>query len=425
MSKYIFILIYFFSFSYSLADETICKHKPIKLSKQKLSKIVADHQTWLGKSEVEMVKSDPLYANLCGYDLVNVNLSNVNLSKANLSYAFLMGANLSNANLTGANLSNTKMFSINGEATAGAFGSVVKPPENVGYGITNLKDADLKKADLSNASLYSAYIQGANFENAILNKTSFILANLNSVNFYGANLTGTNFKDADLSGSKYEPDISSVPNLDKLIGNSSLYEVEYSNPKGILALREVYLKYGLTEEANKLTRMIRHRRNEALFDQKDNKFIGLLEGTFNYILFEFTTDWGLEPGLPLIILVVFYLFFSTIYFVKVIIKSDYKNGIWRVRTEERLLDEDKADRELIRPNGFWASIRCALYFSLVSTFHFGWKDVNVGGWIHRLQFKEYTLRATGWVRSLAGWQSLISLYLVTIWALTYFGRPFD
>jgi hypothetical protein len=35
------------------------------------------------------------------------------------------------------------------------------------------------------------------------------------------------------------------------------------------------------------------------------------------------------------------------------------------------------------------------------------------------------LRATGWVRFVAGLQSLLSIYLLALWVLTYFGRPFE
>jgi hypothetical protein len=37
----------------------------------------------------------------------------------------------------------------------------------------------------------------------------------------------------------------------------------------------------------------------------------------------------------------------------------------------------------------------------------------------------YILRATGWVRFFAGLQSLLSVYLLALWVLTYFGRPFE
>jgi hypothetical protein len=37
----------------------------------------------------------------------------------------------------------------------------------------------------------------------------------------------------------------------------------------------------------------------------------------------------------------------------------------------------------------------------------------------------YTLSATGWVRAVSGLQSLVSVYLLALWALTYFGRSFE
>jgi len=49
--------------------------------------------------------------------------------------------------------------------------------------------------------------------------------------------------------------------------------------------------------------------------------------------------------------------------------------------------------------------------------------INVGTWLARVQTREYTLRATGWVRAVAGVQSLLSVYLLAMWVLTYFGRP--
>lgn len=67
----------------------------------------------------------------------------------------------------------------------------------------------------------------------------------------------------------------------------------------------------------------------------------------------------------------------------------------------------------------------AFDFSLLSAFHVGWRDFNVGNWIVRIQPREYTLKATGWVRVVSGVQSLISVYLLALRALAYFGRPFE
>ena len=67
----------------------------------------------------------------------------------------------------------------------------------------------------------------------------------------------------------------------------------------------------------------------------------------------------------------------------------------------------------------------ALYFSIISAFHVGWHEINIGTWISRLNPHEYTLRATGWVRSLSGFQSLVSIFLIALAFLTYFGDPFE
>ena len=69
--------------------------------------------------------------------------------------------------------------------------------------------------------------------------------------------------------------------------------------------------------------------------------------------------------------------------------------------------------------------RLGIYFSLVSAFSLGWKELNVGNWITRIQKKEYTLKPTGWVRTLAGIQSLISAFLLALWAFLYVGSIFE
>ena len=45
-------------------------------------------------------------------------------------------------------------------------------------------------------------------------------------------------------------------------------------------------------------------------------------------------------------------------------------------------------------------------------------------WIGRLQPREFALGATGWCRTVAGVQSLLSLCLLALTVLCVFGRPF-
>lgn len=100
-------------------------------------------------------------------------------------------------------------------------------------------------------------------------------------------------------------------------------------------------------------------------------------------------------------------------------------GIWRVWPLEAVHKADAGrPSERVVAHGV-GIVLYGLYFSLLSAFHICCRDLNVGNWINRIAPAEYTLRATGWVKSVAGVQSLISVYLVALWALSYFGQPFD
>jgi hypothetical protein len=69
-------------------------------------------------------------------------------------------------------------------------------------------------------------------------------------------------------------------------------------------------------------------------------------------------------------------------------------------------------------------LRAAMFFSLMSAFNIGFRDINFGRWVRILTKCEYDLKAVGWARTVSGFQSLLSVYLIALWVLTYFGRPF-
>ena len=101
-------------------------------------------------------------------------------------------------------------------------------------------------------------------------------------------------------------------------------------------------------------------------------------------------------------------------------------GLWaRYRTGTGLTDTS-AER-LVTPmnHAVGKGERYYQELSLLSAFQIGWKELTIGNWITRLVPREYTLRATGWVRVVAGVQSLFSVYFLALWVLTYFGRPFE
>jgi len=69
-------------------------------------------------------------------------------------------------------------------------------------------------------------------------------------------------------------------------------------------------------------------------------------------------------------------------------------------------------------------LRICMFFSLMSAFNIGFRDINFGRWLRLLTRQEFDIKAVGWARVVAGWQSLISVFLLALWILTYFGRPF-
>ena len=145
--------------------------------------------------------------------------------------------------------------------------------------------------------------------------------------------------------------------------------------------------------------------------------------------FDLTTAYGLRPGRALLVLLGAIGGFALVYAFAL---ARDTGGIYRVRPEKRLGREfgvvklvGQAEVEPLLPWGFWAALGPALQFSLLSAFHIGFREFSVGTWLARLQGSQYALEGLGWVRTLSGFQSLLSVYLLAMWALTYFGRPFQ
>jgi hypothetical protein len=162
---------------------------------------------------------------------------------------------------------------------------------------------------------------------------------------------------------------------------------------------------------------------------------GKSESLFSYVLFELPSHYGMAPGHALWGLLGFIPCFALFYWI-VLQRAKSHSGLWMIVPADRITPgrgKEKIVRIRPHPAKTWrerlrgeSRLFCtSLYFSLLSAFHLGWRELNVGTWITRLQSREYTLRATGWMRTVSGIQSLLSMYLLALWVLTYFGRPFE
>jgi hypothetical protein len=70
------------------------------------------------------------------------------------------------------------------------------------------------------------------------------------------------------------------------------------------------------------------------------------------------------------------------------------------------------------------TVACVAVLQSHEPFNIGFRDINFRCWLRLLTRQEFDIKAVGWARVVAGWQSLISVYLLALWVLTYFGRPF-
>jgi hypothetical protein len=273
-----------------------------------------------------------------------------------------------------------------------------------------------------------------------------------------ANLQRIVLTAANLAEAVYEPDPEKLPTLLYLQHPRNQLEklVFRHTPAALIALREGFKKAGMRTQERQLTYAIEHTRmlrawNPSWLDPTKGdprprlqKVTGKSESLFSYALFELPSGYGTVPSRALGILGLFILVFSLVYMVA-LVTARGRAGLWvtwptdRVYQEEGAKDATRVITTFFFPRvqawaeGRWWGVLLrgvsvpliGLYFSLLSAFSLGWRELNVGTWIARMQPREYVLRATGWVRMVAGLQSLLSVYLLASWVLTYFGRPFE
>jgi hypothetical protein len=174
------------------------------------------------------------------------------------------------------------------------------------------------------------------------------------------------------------------------------------------------------------------------------KLAGKSESLFSYVLFELPSHYGMAPSRALVTLGLLILGFSLIYTIA-LLTARGRAGIWAIWPTDRVYQAEGAKEAVrvtntfffprlqARAAGHWWGVllrggcipAIGLYLSILSAFSLGWRELNVGTWISRMQPREYTLRTTGWVRFFTCLQSIVSVYLLALWALTYFGRPFE
>jgi uncharacterized protein YjbI with pentapeptide repeats len=380
-------------------------------------------------------------ANLQGADLRGATLQGASLYRADLQGASLQGANLQGADLGGATLQKARLD----------WASLYRVDlHGARLDWATLQGARLSEANLQGATLNEADLQGARLDWADLQGARLVRADLQGATLVRANLQQAELAGATLQGAVYQPELGKLPNFLTLTMRENKLEalVFYDSPAGLIELREAFKKSGMRTQERQLTYAIEHTKQLHAWnpswwhkDRKEDtrpwldKLAGKSESLFSYVLFELPSGYGTVPSRALWSLLGFMPCFALFYWIA-LQRVQGHSGLWMIVPADRIAPgrgKEKLVRIRRHPAKTWrerlrgqSRLCCtSLYFSVLSAFHLGWRELNVGTWIARMQPREYTLRATGWVRTVSGFQSLLSVYLLALWVLTYFGRPFE
>jgi hypothetical protein len=238
---------------------------------------------------------------------------------------------------------------------------------------------------------------------------------MNSVNADSARFEEVQFDPKDLS------------NL-SVIGARGLSEVVFLQPYAAVKLRTQVKEAGLKGEERELTSAI-HKWQASDTSRIDRFFDGYVAGGK-------LTNYGTNPWRSIIAMLLLIPVFALAYIAslefystKLVVKLTDRKGRERsIRWRREIHATVRQDRWRVRLLG-WIStqariIRIGFYLSFLTAFRFGWHELNVGSWISGLQFHDYELRPSGWLRMIAGIQSVSSLYLLALWAIILFSNPF-
>lgn len=401
------------------------------LSEAKLSGIELNHatlfKTYFRESQLDnakfynayLVDASFEYSNIKNADFRQANLANANLSFANAEKTVFRGANLKGANLMDTNL------------------------RGVDLSYADLTDANLSNADLTDAILEHAKLIRADLDKANLTNTSFIEADLTESLMTSVNMTNTNFESASLRNAIFQPKFGTQPDLIALSHSLHFNTIHLEDFKegsaSLNAIRREYKLINMRTMERNVTAVI---KQEEMFNAWERGGWGYIESVFSYIMFYLTCDFGAAPGRPLRLVLLFIFLLSVPY--RFALSYPTRHSAIIVNWEPKRFyhwnkvlswgDEDRLCMVLKKryAKGFWKKLRQqrhlaaqAIFFSFLTAFSIGWRDLNINNFLVRIQKRDYTLVGKGWVRVLAGTQSIISVYLMILWVLTYFGRPFE
>jgi hypothetical protein len=277
----------------------------------------------------------------------------------------------------------------------------------------SLKEADLTQANLSNAQLagarlehahlegaapFGADLSGARLNDAALDKADLTSARLEGVDLRGARLDGADFDSADMQGVKYEPASATENGLIATARNLELMTYLIDST-GLSKLRKQFQDGGFHEQ---------ERKTVYAMSRREAELAGPLERWFKTVAFDWTCKYGMTPGRALQIWVGLLCLCWLVYALLMHIPGE--SGIYRISKQGEPGREVTVEVQ-IRPRTVssgplwrsaleqiwreWQVLFWALFFSLMSAFNIGFRDINFGRWLRLLPRTEYDLKGLG------------------------------
>jgi uncharacterized protein YjbI with pentapeptide repeats len=379
-------------------------------------------------------------AKLDGLQFHEVDFSNAELRRATMKDATFTLCMFSHTALKNANISRGKFIEVDASDTQ--------------WYEATLDEAIFSKSKLNDATFSDTSARKTEFKDCTATHALFREMELGGAKMLDTDVEGAHFQDADLSEVTWEA--HGKPDLAMLARNEHLETLRFDNSEiGLVELRKAFMEAGIRGAERKVNYALQRARtdhlwndglegrNPTVWDRLARNEVG-----FRKVFFDWTCRYGLDPGRALRFIA--YLCglcaipYAAAMFQRPRVKQNHsdwqvnappdtsQSGIWAIPLEKRV-SSGSSDPALVHVDlekegwakGLCRALTMGLFFSVISAFSTGYKDLDVGRWIERIKRNETTLRGTGWVRVVSGLQSLASFYLLALWLLAYFGRPFE
>jgi uncharacterized protein YjbI with pentapeptide repeats len=396
-------------------------------SRADLDGILSQHKEWVSSKGQQGKRADLTGADLSGADLTGADLrravlANAKLTGAVLEHADLNGADLTKADLTDSDLQYTKL------RRAILYGAKLIRAQ-LGLKAISIASAGAQRARPTPLALPEV-LKNAIASGAAIPEAVSAGADLGHADLRGADLTDAWFRDADLDMTIYEA--TADPNVSGIARARHLDLATYvDDPEALVRLRKQFGETGFAQAENKITYAV---------NRKQTAEAGPVLRWFRRLAFDWTCQYGMNPARPLKIIGLVWLAMTAFYFSCMHLNG--RSGIYLEATREAQGQDRKWRFQVLLPHLLeevvpskgrpwrrlrweWRLARAAMFFSLISAFNIGYQELNIGEWLKMLTRREYDLTAAGWARTAAGVQSLLSVYMLALWVLTFFGHPFE